>query len=108
MSQINNIREGLARLATTVETIANTQAAEMPPAVVNSISGNAIHGGKITLLRSTGVRDNATRTSLLVDDDMITVGNVDTRPQKNGLQGRAMLHKTENRFETNRRRMISP
>lgn len=78
MSQIDNIRQGLARLATTVETIANTQAAEMPPATVNSISGNAIHGGKITLLRSTGVRDNATRTSLLVDDDMITVGNIDT------------------------------
>ena len=50
----------------------------MPAATVNSISGNAIHGGKITLLRSTGVRDNATRTSLLVDDDMITVGNIDT------------------------------
>ena len=78
MSQIDNIRQGLARLATTVETIANTQAAEMPPATVNSISGNAIHGGKITLLRSTGVRDNATRTSLLVEDDLITVGSIDT------------------------------
>jgi len=78
MSQIDNIREGLARLATTVETIANTQAAEMPPAVVNSISGNAIHGGKITLLRSTGITDKATRNSLLVEDDLITVGSIDT------------------------------
>ena len=78
MSKIDNIRQGLARLASTVETIANTQAAEMPAATVNSISGNAIHGGKITLLRSTGVKDNATRTSLLVDDDLITVGNIDT------------------------------
>ena len=78
MSQIDNIRQGLARLATTVETIANAKAAELPPATVNSISGNAIHGGKITLLRSTGVKDNATRTSLLVEDDLITVGNVDT------------------------------
>ena len=77
MSQIDNIREGLARLATTVETIANTQAAEMPPATVNSISGNAVHGGKITLLRSTGINDKATRTSLLVEDDMITVGSMD-------------------------------
>ena len=77
MSQIDNIREGLARLATTVETIANTQAAEMPAATVNSISGNAIHGGKITLLKSTGINDKATRTSLLVEDDMITVGNMD-------------------------------
>lgn len=78
MSQIDNIRNGLARLATTVETIANTQAAELPPATVNSISGNAIHGGKITLLRSTGIRDNASRTSLLVEDDLITVGSIDT------------------------------
>jgi len=78
MSQIDNIRQGLARLATTVETIANAKAAELPPATVNSISGNAIHGGKITLLRSTGVKDNATRTSLLVEDDLITVGNIDT------------------------------
>ena len=78
MSQIDNIREGLARLATTVETIANTQAAEMPAAVVNSISGNAIHGGKITLLRSTGITDKATRNSLLVEDDLITVGSIDT------------------------------
>ena len=78
MTQIDNIRQGLARLATTVETIANAKAAELPPATVNSISGNAIHGGKITLLRSTGVKDNATRTSLLVEDDLITVGNIDT------------------------------
>ena len=73
MSQIDNIRQGLARLASTVETIANAKAAELPPAVVNSISGNAIHGGKITLLRSTGITDKATRNSLLVEDDLITV-----------------------------------
>ena len=77
MSQIDNIRQGLARLASTVETIANAKAAELPPAVVNSISGNAIHGGKITLLRSTGITDKATRNSLLVEDDLITVGNAD-------------------------------
>ena len=45
-------------------------------ATLNSISGNAIHGGKITLLRSTGIRDLTTRT-LLVEDDP-TVGTVDT------------------------------
>ena len=36
------------------------------------------YGGKITLLRSTGIRDNASRTSLLVEDDPITVGSIDT------------------------------
>ena len=34
-------------------------------------------GGKITLLRSTGIRDQASRTSLLVEDDKITVGTAD-------------------------------
>jgi len=77
MSQIDKIREGLASLGSAIETISNTQTPAVPEATVNSISGNAIHGGKITLLRSTGIRDQATRTSLLVEDDQITVGTVD-------------------------------
>ena len=77
MSQINKIREGLSSLSTAIETIANTSKPDVPEATVNSISGNAIHGGKITLLRSTGIRDQATRTSLLVEDDQITVGKAD-------------------------------
>ena len=67
----------LSRLGSTIETIANTQTPAVPEATVNSISGNAVHGGKITLLRSTGIRDQATRTSLLVEDDQITVGTAD-------------------------------
>jgi hypothetical protein len=77
MDQITNIRDGLARLSTALETIATTDTPAVPDATVNSISGNAIHGGKITLLRSTGIRDQATRTSLLVEDDKITVGTAD-------------------------------
>ena len=77
MSQIDKIREGLASLGSAIETISNTQTPAVPDATVNSISGNAIHGGKITLLRSTGIRDQATRTSLLVEDDQITVGTAD-------------------------------
>ena len=52
MSQINKIREGLSSLSSAIETIANTNKPDVPEATVNSISGNAIHGGKITLLRS--------------------------------------------------------
>ena len=77
MDQITNIRDGLARLSTALETIATTNTPAVPDATVNSISGNAIHGGKITLLRSTGIRDQASRTSLLVEDDKITVGTAD-------------------------------
>ena len=77
MSQINKIRDGLSSLGLAVESIANTETPAVPDATVNSISGNAIHGGKITLLRSTGIRDQATKTSLLVEDDLITVGKAD-------------------------------
>tara|TARA_B100000965_G_scaffold195932_1_gene163693 strand:- start:80 stop:1141 length:1062 start_codon:yes stop_codon:yes gene_type:complete len=78
MSQINQIREGLASLGTAVETIATTPVPDTPNATINSISGNAIHGGKITLLRSTGITDTASKLVLLVDDDGITVDNIDT------------------------------
>lgn len=77
MSQLDNIRNGLADLASIVQTVANAETPETPAATVNSISGNAVHGGKITLFRSTGITDKATRNSLLVEDDLITVGNAD-------------------------------
>ena len=77
MSQIDIIREGLASLGSAIETIATTETPATPAATVNSISGNAIHGGKVTLFRSTGIVDKATRTSLVVDDDTITVGTAD-------------------------------
>lgn len=77
MSQIDKIRDGLADLGSIVQTIANTETPATPAATVNSISGNAVHGGKITLFRSTGITDQATRNSLLVENDMITVGNAD-------------------------------
>lgn len=77
MNKIDNIREGLASLGSAIEIIATTETPETPVATVNSISGNAVHGGKVTLFRSTGITDKATRTSLLVEDDLITVGNAD-------------------------------
>lgn len=77
MSNINTIREGLAHLGSALETIATTETPETPQATTNSISGNAVHGGKVTLFRSTGIRDLATRDSLLIEDDTITVGNAD-------------------------------
>lgn len=77
MDQITNIREGLAKLTSALEAIVTIDTPATPDATINSISGNAIHGGKITLLRSTGIRDQASRTSLLVEDDKITVGSAD-------------------------------
>ena len=77
MSNIERIREGLATLGSVVTTIAETETPATPVATVNSISGNAIHGGKATMFRSTGIRDLSSRDSLLVEDDTITVGNAD-------------------------------
>ena len=56
MDQITNIREGLAKLTSALETIVTKDTPATPDATVNSISGNAIHGGKITLLRSNLLR----------------------------------------------------
>jgi hypothetical protein len=77
MSTENRIREGLNKLGQAVELIAATELS-LPEPQVNSVSGNAIHGGKITLFRSTGITDNASRLVLLVGDDGITVDAVDT------------------------------
>ena len=77
MSNIDRIREGLASLGSVINTLAETERPATPEATVNSISGNAIHGGKVTMFRSTGIRDLSTRDSLLIEDDSITVGNAD-------------------------------
>lgn len=77
MSREDKIREGLITLGQTLENISNTPL-EIPTPNTNSISGNAIHGGKVTLFRSTGIADNASRLVLLVEDNGITVDAIDT------------------------------
>lgn len=77
MSTNTSIREGLVRLDQTIKTLANAEVSLDTPGR-NSISGNAVHGGKVTLFRSTGITDNASRLVLLVADDGITVDAVDT------------------------------
>lgn len=77
MSRENQIREGLVTLGNALESISNTTL-DLPTPATNSISGNAVHGGKVTLFRSTGIADNASRLVLLVEDNGITVDAVDT------------------------------
>ena len=43
------------------------------------LSGDKIHGGMITLFKSMGITDTAKETQLLVDDDGITIDNIDTQ-----------------------------
>lgn len=77
MSTENRIREGLVKLSQAVESIAEREI-ELSDIKVNSVSGNAIHGGKITLFRSTGITDNASKLVVLVDDNGLTVDAIDT------------------------------
>lgn len=77
MSRENQIREGLVTLGNVLESISNTTL-DLPAPATNSISGNAVHGGKVTLFRSTGITDNASRLVLLVEDNGITVDAIDT------------------------------
>ena len=77
MSTHMSIKEGLVRLDQAVQTLAKAEVTLESPGR-NTISGNAIHGGKVTLFRSTGITDNASKLVLLVADDGITVDAVDT------------------------------
>lgn len=76
MSTENKIREGLNKLSQAVESLAGKEI-ELSDIKVNSVSGNAIHGGKITIFRSTGITDNASKLVLLVDDNGLTVDAID-------------------------------
>ena len=76
MSTENKIREGLNKLSQAVESLAGKEI-ELSDVKVNSVSGNAIHGGKITLFRSTGITDSASKLVLLVDDNGLTVDAID-------------------------------
>lgn len=76
MSTQNKIREGLNKLGQAFESLASKEI-ELSDVKVNSVSGNAIHGGKITLFRSTGITDNASKLVLLVDDNGLTVDAID-------------------------------
>ena len=77
MSTNTTIREGLIRLDQAINSLANAEVV-LPEAARNSISGNAVHGGKLTLFSSTGITDKASKLVLLVDNDGITVDAVDT------------------------------
>lgn len=76
MSTENKIREGLVKLGQTIESLSQRNI-ELSDIQVNSVSGNAIHGGKITLFRSTGITDNASKLVVLVDDNGLTVDAID-------------------------------
>lgn len=74
--EIQRIRQGLGDLG---EAIYQLSRAEAPtPEISNrSLTGDAIHGGKITAFQSQGIRDDSTRLVVVIDDDGIVTDKID-------------------------------
>ena len=80
-NNLDNITHSLDMLGTAIGNLAN-QDVSIPEPADRSISGNKINGGMITNFRSAGIQDNAKITSLLVEDNSITVDAIDTKRLK--------------------------
>lgn len=74
--EIQRIRQGLGDLG---EAIYQLSRAEAPtPEITNrSLTGDAIHGGKITAFQSQGIRDDSTRLVVVIDDDGIVTDKIE-------------------------------
>lgn len=75
-SEIQRIRQGLSDLG---DAIFQLSRANPPAPVINnrSLSGDAIHGGKITAFSSIGIKDDSTRLVVVVDDEGIVTDRID-------------------------------
>ena len=75
-SEIQRIRQGLNDLG---DAIFQLSRAEAPTPVINnrSLSGDVIHGGKISKFQSEGIRDDSTRLVVVVDDEGIVTDRID-------------------------------
>lgn len=74
---IQKLREGLKVLGDAVDTLAERPASEPAPIADRSLTGNKIHGGVITKFASTGLRDDATRLTVLINNDGILTDTID-------------------------------
>lgn len=69
---MTDIRNALNSLADAIERV-DSKPAPAPTINDRSLSGNKIHGGIITKFASAGIKDNATKSILVVNDDGIKV-----------------------------------
>jgi len=74
--EIQRIRQGLNDLGDVIYQLSRTEA---PTPEINnrSLTGDAIHGGKITAFQSVGIRDDSSRLVVVIDDDGIVTDNID-------------------------------
>ena len=74
---IQQLRNGLQVLADSIDTLADRPAPVAAPIADRSLSGNKIDGGSITRFASTGMRDDATRLTVLINNDGILTDTID-------------------------------
>lgn len=82
---MSQIRESLELLANSIEELQNAPAPTVE-ILDRSLSGNKIHGGKITKFSSIGITDDATRNMVLVSDDGLFVDVVHIQKIKSDVQ----------------------
>lgn len=74
--EVQRIRQGLSDLGDAIFNLAR-QEAPKPEIKDRELSGDKIHGGKITKFQSVGIKDDSTRLVVLVNDDGIVTDNID-------------------------------
>ena len=74
---IQRLRNGLQVLADSIDTLAERPTPTAAPIADRSLSGNKIDGGTITRFASTGLRDDATRLTVLINNEGIVTDNID-------------------------------
>lgn len=74
--ELQNLKQGLETLGSAIETLATR---ETPQAEIGdrSLSGDKIHGGRITKFQSIGIKDDSTRLVVLVNDDGLLTDSID-------------------------------
>ena len=85
MSNIHDIRNGLAALTEAIDTL-QSQPAPKPEILDRGLSGNKINGGMITNFKSVGIIDEAKEVALTVHNDGITVTNINVKNVNNDLR----------------------
>jgi hypothetical protein len=72
---LDAVKQGLQALGDAIEQIASRETP--PPTIPNrSLSGNQIHGGKISKFASIGIEDHATKNVIRVDDNGLYVDSI--------------------------------
>lgn len=74
--EIQRIRQGLTDLGDAIYQLSRAEAPS--PVITNrSLSGDVIHGGKITAFQSVGIKDESTRLVVVIDDEGIVTDRID-------------------------------